>query len=277
MLEQMINKSQPEKSELLLLDIGRTDYDYALELQDKLVELKLTGLPEDFLIITEHNPVITLGKSADESMLKLNNEEYEKLGINLRRVDRGGFTTYHGPGQIVGYPIIDLEQKYKTNKENPESTVDSAVLRKVGLYKEQICDVMLETIRNYHPFNKSNTENRRGGNFGGIWYTDENGKQWKIGARGIKIINNKITKHGFALDVLTPSFYRLIKPCGHEEDIAKSMQDFAEEKLDYEKVKEQLICNFAEVLGYELKRTNIEQIAAIEQIEKTVGRTEKIK
>lgn len=260
MLEQMINninQNEQKKSEILLLDLGRTDYDYALELQDKLVSLKLNGFSSDFLIITEHNPVITLGKLATEDMLKLPIEDYNRLGIEIRRVGRGGWATYHGPGQIVGYPILDLEAKYEkiVREDSP-----SEILKRLALYKEQMCNALLETIRNYEPFNEHNTKNKKGGNLGGIWYIDDEGKEWKIGARGIEIVENRITKHGFALDVTTPSFFHLIKPCGHEKDIARSMHDFVRERLEYDTVKNQLILNFGKILNYEIRKTTLDEI-----------------
>lgn len=91
-----------------IVDIGRSEYDEALKLQEDLVAEKLAGAEDDFLILTEHDPVITIGRRGSEGDLLADQNVFERRGITVREVTRGGAATYHGPGQLVAYPVMDL-------------------------------------------------------------------------------------------------------------------------------------------------------------------------
>ena len=96
--------------QILVSNLGRTRYAETWELQRKLFDLRHRGLIEDVLLYTEHEHVYTIGKGGDENHLLASDEELSKDGTEVFRIDRGGDITYHGPGQMVGYPILDLNQ-----------------------------------------------------------------------------------------------------------------------------------------------------------------------
>jgi lipoate-protein ligase B len=167
--------------------LGLIAYDEAYRLQRDLWEQRVAGVIPDQLLLLEHPPVITLGSGARECNLLISPERLAELGVQLREVDRGGDVTYHGLGQLIGYPIIDLQ---------PERM---DVLR----YLRDLEEVLIRTLRRFDL-----TGVRKPG-FTGVWVEDR-----KIASIGVKI-SRWVTYHGFALNVTTDlSAYDLIVPCG---------------------------------------------------------------
>lgn len=170
-----------------LLNLGRVDYDDGLALQAELETKRKAGEIPDILILLEHDPVYTMGRSTDPEHLLLDPDDLRKRGIKVREIRRGGDITYHGPGQLVGYPIIDLAGHRKD----------------AHWYLRTLERVLIETIGHYGL--KGYTIE----GMTGVWC--EGGK---IAAIGVGI-SRWVTTHGFALNVATDlGFFGGIIPCG---------------------------------------------------------------
>lgn len=168
-------------------DLGRMPYGAAFDLQRKLVEQRKRGEIADQLLFVEHPHVVTMGRNAHESNVLASPEMLERAGIELHPTDRGGDVTYHGPGQIVGYPIFDLRD-WK---------------RDVVAYVRGIEQVIIDTVGSFGIFAFRDPAAT------GVW-TDAG----KLAAIGVHI-SRWVTSHGFALNLDTDlSFFHYIVPCG---------------------------------------------------------------
>ncbi len=214
---------------LLVSDIGLTKYAYAWELQQKLFALRQSEQIKDILILTEHEHVYTLGKSSDEAHLLATNVELIERGIDTFKVDRGGDITYHGPGQIVAYPILNL-LNYKQD---------------IHWYLRKLEEVIIIALGEYGV-----TAYREEG-LTGVWVMGE-----KIAAIGIKI-SRWITMHGFALNVNTDltKFERII-PCGIFHKGVTSLKSLKGKEIQLAVVKETIIKSFSEVFKVEISVIN---------------------
>ena len=200
---------------LKVIDLGLIDYRKAHRLQLKLVEERLRG-GLDTLLLLEHPHVITLGKRAGDLDLKVD-------GVPVIRVERGGEATYHGPGQLVGYTIIDLEARHLGVWEYVRM-LEEALIRVLGRY---------------------GIEAGRREKAPGVWV-----KEKKIASIGLAL-KHWVTYHGFALNVNTElSYFRLIKPCGFDPDVMTSMEVILGRKVDMSDVKKGVVEAFREVFGY---------------------------
>ncbi len=163
------------------------DYTLAWELQRDYVERRKAGLIEDRLLFVEHPHVVTLGRNAKNENLLLTAERYRELGIDLQTTDRGGDVTYHGPGQIVGYPILDLKE-WKRDVVAYVRALEQVMIGAVGEFgieAEQVCGCT------------------------GVWV-----KGAKLAAIGVHI-SRWVTSHGFALNLAPPmEYFGYIVPCG---------------------------------------------------------------
>jgi lipoate-protein ligase B len=207
---------------MFLLNLGLEPYDRALELQHRLVAARKEGRGEDVLILLEHPPVITLGRRADGSHITASPDLLARLGIQVRRVERGGDVTYHGPGQIVGYPILDL----RGHRQD------------VGWYIHSLEEVIIRALADFG-IAAQQVEGAVG-----VWVGD--GKIAAIGAR----IESWVTYHGFALNV-DPDLrhFDLIIPCGLRDRAVTSMRRVLERPVDVEAVRRCLAQRFGEVFG----------------------------
>lgn len=166
--------------------LGRVDYPAAWAWQKELYLARLEGERSDSLMLLEHPPTYTLGRRADNSDLVYGEAEVAARGIGLYNVDRGGRATYHGPGQLVGYPILQLGERYD-----------------VLNYLRRLEDVVIATAADL------GVEARRDAEHTGVWVGTN-----KIGAIGVKITRG-ITMHGFAFNVTTDlNMFQGIVPCG---------------------------------------------------------------
>jgi lipoate-protein ligase B len=186
----------------------------------------------DTLILLRHTPTITLGYFAKNRNILAPNNSLEKQGIKVYNTDRGGDVTYHGPGQLIGYPIIDTHRKRLKN------------------YKSILCQSIIELLRKY------NIEaEERHNKLTGIWFGDK-----KIAAIGYALKKMRdsertrvITMHGFALCVLDEmENFSYINPCGIPEMKLTNMEQILEHKIDFKELKEQYIKAFAKLFNYEL-------------------------
>jgi lipoyl(octanoyl) transferase len=170
-----------------LRELGRTDYGQALELQRQLIARRQQGLISDQLLLLEHPHVITLGRNGKAANLLASDEVLSRAGIAFYPTDRGGDVTYHGPGQLVGYPIIDLREWQ----------------RDVGAYVRAVEQTIIDTLADY------GISAGRIPKLTGVWVDDR-----KIAAIGVHI-SRWVTSHGFALNVSTDlSYFQYIVPCG---------------------------------------------------------------
>ena len=180
------------------------------------------------LLFVEHTPVYTLGKSGDEKNVLISEAEREKLGIDYFHINRGGDITFHGPGQLVGYPIIDLE------KFRPD----------LGWYLRGLEDVIILTMAEY------GLKGERSPGETGVWLDPfVKGKERKICAMGIKC-SRWITMHGFAFNVNTDlAYFSFIVPCGIENKQVTSLQQELGRELPFDEVKQKVKNNFEKVFG----------------------------
>jgi lipoyl(octanoyl) transferase len=232
---------QKEK-ELIFRDLGLMSYEGAWELQERLlrqnVELKTEArdknIPADtknYLLFVEHPPVYTLGKSGSLSNILLGDSELEERNIQFFHTNRGGDVTFHGEGQIVGYPIFDLE-KFTTD---------------IGVYLRNLEEVIIRVISDY------GIKGERSKGETGVWL-DSNikGRERKICAIGVRC-SRWITMHGFALNVNTDlSYFNHIIPCGISNKQVTSIQQELGKAVDPSEVKQKLKERFEEVFEAEI-------------------------
>ncbi|MBF8293750.1 MAG: lipoyl(octanoyl) transferase [Bacteroidetes bacterium] len=208
--------------QILVSNLGRTRYAEAWDLQQRVFDLRRLGLIDDVLLLTEHDHVYTLGKGGDANHLLASDAELSKDGTEVFRIDRGGDITYHGPGQIVGYPILDL------NKYSPD----------IHKYLRSLEDVLIDLLDAF------GIKGGREEGMTGVWVRGE-----KIAAIGVKV-SKWITMHGFALNVNTDlqKFERII-PCGIFHKGITSMQRYLGREIPIEEVERKLTESFAGVFG----------------------------
>lgn len=209
---------------LKVLDLGRLDYDEAWALQKDLhARIALGEGTPDHLLLVEHPPVITLGRRADHANVLLSREHLEQQGVQLREVDRGGDVTYHGPGQVVGYPVIPLVFHGKD----------------VHRYLRSLEAVLIATQADY-----GIAAIRRAG-YTGVW--TPSGKIVSIGVA----ISHWIAYHGFALNA-APNLdhFKLIHPCGYVGLAVTSMKDLLEEKPDRDELLDRIVEHFQAEFGF---------------------------
>lgn len=203
--------------------LGRISYAKGLALQETLVDERKRGLIADTLLLLEHDPVVTLGRNARTENLLISEEALRARGVDLFEAGRGGDVTYHGPGQIVGYPIIEI----------PEGRRD------VHRYVRDLEDIMIRVCADYGLLAR-----RIAGKSGTFIGED------KIGAIGVRI-SRWVTSHGFAFNVNTNlSGFDLIVPCGLRDQGVTSLAKLLGSKVSQEEVEGRLAERFCEVFGY---------------------------
>ena len=208
-------------------DIGRTRYAEAWRLQQQLWDLRYSKVIGDVLLYTEHEHVYTIGKGGDGNHLLASKNELETNGIDFFQIDRGGDVTYHGPGQVVGYPIIDL----------------SNYVPDLHRYLRNLEEVIILALKSY------GIEGTREEGFTGVWV-----KGNKIAAIGVKV-SRWVAMHGFALNVNTDlaKFNRII-PCGIFHKGVTSMQSELGKQVALEDVQEKLSKAFETVFECETRK-----------------------
>ena len=194
-------------------DLGKLLYKKTWNYQKELLKKRSNNEISDTLILVEHEPVFTLGKNADENHILQNCPD----NIKTYHIERGGDVTYHGPGQLVGYPILDL-RNYK---------------KSISWYMRSLEQVIIDTLFDYNI-----TANRKKG-LTGVWCNNE-----KIAALGVRV-SRWITMHGFSLNI-DPNLnhYKSIIPCGIFEHGVTSMSGVLNKTVDYEHVKKTIIKKF---------------------------------
>ena len=206
---------------LQIQDLGNSSYKRTWEIQKELQLQRIENNIDDTLLLVEHEPVYTFGKNADENHLLQNYPE----NVKLFYTERGGDITFHGPGQIVGYPIMDLHN-YKMS---------------ISWYMRSLEEVIIRSL------DKFGISADRKDSLTGVWVEDE-----KIAALGVRI-SRWVTMHGFALNVNTDlAYYDSIIPCGIFDYGITSMKHILGEKQNISKIKSTLSAVFLDV--FQLKK-----------------------
>ena len=230
-----------KNKKIILRDIGKSSFSDAWEYQEdifkKIIDQKIKNRSNEnkmetnnFLIITEHDPVYTIGKSGDISNLLLNDDEMKTQGIKFYKINRGGDITYHGPGQIMGYPIIDLDNFFTD----------------INLYLRKLEEVIINTLKSYdlEGFTiKGET---------GVWVKDNNGLSKKVCAFGIRA-SRWVTMHGFSFNVNPElNYFKNIIPCGITDKGVTSVSELINRNIEMTEIKQILYKNFAESFNAKL-------------------------
>jgi lipoyl(octanoyl) transferase len=285
-----------------VVQLGTIDYATGLRLQQTLVDLRKQDRISDTLLLLEHRPVITLGRNADESNIVVSREFLERKGVEVFECDRGGDVTFHGPGQLVGYPIFDL--RAQTGPDGQRKTVGAVE------YIRRVEEALIRTCADYGIA----TERLKG--MTGVWTSEEQvvdhglcgenqnlcgdgavprpevgsagqsgtrqspvpskesspsahsakgHKQSKIAAIGVHI-SRAVTSHGFALNVNTDlDYFKLIIPCGISSKPVTSIQKELAREVPLDEVAQSVARNFGRVFS--------SQILWLETLDALMGRT----
>ncbi|NOZ47753.1 MAG: lipoyl(octanoyl) transferase LipB [Chlorobi bacterium] len=213
-------------------DLGITEYKKAWNLQervfDNILNEKANSVKnaENTLFFCEHPHVYTLGKSGEKNNLLIDSKFLQKINASYFKTNRGGDITYHGPGQIVGYPILDLEYFNLGIKQ----------------YIYQLEEVIISTLSDYR------VKASRLDGAAGVWLDTANkGKARKICAVGVRV-SKLVTMHGFAFNVNTNlNYFNYINPCGFVDKGVTSLEKEVGEKIDIKEVKHKLLLNFSRI------------------------------
>ncbi len=214
------------------LYLGRVGYDDALRLQAEIAELRLAGRVENVLLLLEHPPVLTLGRNANRSNILATDELLARRGVTLHEINRGGDVTYHGPGQLVGYPIFDLRSLKRSGSGVPNDRSSSLVQSGNRLGPVDFVRMMEEAL-----IRLCGVYGVRAGRIAGltgVWCSADGGvlgesgstatSPRKIAAIGIHV-SRGITSHGFAFNVTTDlRDFQLINPCGITDKPVTSLE-----------------------------------------------------
>lgn len=206
-------------------DLGHIDYAEAHLLQEALVAQRKADTALDKLLLLEHPPVITLGRAANRAHVLVDKDERARRGIELFETGRGGDVTYHGPGQLIGYPIISLAP-------------DRCDVRR---YVRDLEEVLIRATSDIGVIA------RRIAGLPGIWVGDE-----KLAAIGVRI-SRWVTMHGFALNVATDlDGFRLIVPCGITNHGVTSLEKLLGKRIEMHKIMSNIVRHFGEVFNYQM-------------------------
>lgn len=219
---------------LNIINLGIEPYKKIWDYQNQLHNLRIDGKISDVLILLEHSNVYTLGKVAKREHLLISPQQLTEEKIDLFDIDRGGDITYHGPGQIVGYPIIKLDDLYQD----------------LHRYLRELEEVIILTLKEFK------VDAYRIPGLTGVWVNDE-----KIAAIGIKV-SRWVTMHGFAFNINTDlSYFQKIIPCGIRDKGVTSLQKIFNRKIDINQVKKVLVENFLHIFNY----NSFEEFGTIEE------------
>jgi len=210
-----------------VLYLGLVSYEKAYDLQRKLHKFRREGRIDDVLILLEHEPVVTMGRGGKRDNILVSDEFLQSKGIRVFEIDRGGDVTLHCPGQLVGYPILDLKI-YGKNIHKYLRNLEEVIIRSLkvsGIYAQRI-------------------ENHTG-----VWVGEK-----KIASIGIGI-KGWVTFHGFSLNINSDlSYFSLIRPCGFESRMVTSMSEILGRVVKPKDFRQQLIGQFGKVFNLEMEK-----------------------
>ena len=216
------------------IDLGVTDYKRAYDIQKEYLDKVKDNQADGYLLATEHKHVFTLGRFAKTNNLIAPEGELKAKGIDVVKTNRGGDITFHGPGQVVFYPIFNLSYHYKD----------------VHRYLRELEEVIIYSLNTY------GIESFRIKDRTGVWT-----KQGKIASIGIAI-SRWVTYHGFALNAnVDLDYFSMINPCGFKDIKVASMKNILCHEIDMEDLKKELIKNFSTVFKAEVKTDFLSNLA----------------
>ena len=235
---------------LLIADLGLLSWDAAYALQQRLVAARKAGVTGDVLLFCQHPHVLTLGRNANPGNLLASEHVLRQKGVELRETNRGGDITYHGPGQIVGYPILNLDR----------------IRRDVHWYLRTIEEAMIRASAEFGVTAYRIPEKT------GIWVQPPGGiSEEKLAAIGVHI-SRWVTSHGFAYNVSTDlRFFDLIIPCGLVDRKVTSLEKLLGRKVSLREVQARLSHHLAELFSLSLKTiTRDDLVSHLEKFESAV-------
>lgn len=204
------------------------------QIQDRLVSAKRASPPEELphvLLLLEHPHVYTLGKSGEAEHLLASEDTLDRIDATFHHIDRGGDITYHGPGQLVGYPLLDLDRFFTD----------------LGRYLRTLEEAIIRTCADY------GVTGRRVDGRTGVWIgPDEQGQERKICAMGVRC-SRWVTMHGFAFNVAPDlDYFGHIVPCGIDDRGVTSLTEEIDEAVDVDAVREPVVRHFADLFEAEV-------------------------
>jgi len=227
---------QQTNNKALIVDLGTIAYQEAWDLQHRIHEAKQAGLSANVLLLLEHPHVFTLGKNAKKENILVSETLLRDQGIDCVSIERGGDVTYHGPGQLVGYPLFSLEP---------------LKLRVVD-FVDRLEEVMIRVLKSYGLAAQRSSLNR------GVWV-----KEAKLGFVGIAL-RRGITLHGFALNVAPKlSYYDMIHSCGLKGVEIVSLSSLLRRSIPLEEVKKKIVTSFEDVFALENKQISLTDLLAL--------------
>ena len=234
-----------KNNRIVVKDLGVLSYEDSWEHQKTIFEniisqkiknrtLKKKNKTDNYLLIVEHKPIFTIGKSGDTSNLLLNKKQLKSKNIEFKKINRGGDITFHGSGQVVGYPILDLDNFF-TDIGQYLRTLEEVIISAIGFFGLKGYRINGET---------------------GVWVKDKLNSDKKICAFGIKA-SRWVTMHGFALNVNTDlKYFDYIVPCGISDKGVTSLEETLNKKVTTKMVKQKIYENFARLFNAELTHIN---------------------
>ena len=212
----------------------KTIFDNIISQKIKNRTLKKKNKTDNYLLIVEHKPIFTIGKSGDTSNLLLDTKQLKSKNIQFKKINRGGDITFHGSGQVVGYPILDLDNFF-TDIGQYLRTLEEVIISSIGFFGLKGYRINGET---------------------GVWVKDKLNSDKKICAFGIKA-SRWVTMHGFALNVNTDlKYFDYIVPCGISDKGVTSLEETLNKKITTKMVKQKIYENFARLFNAELSHIN---------------------
>ena len=234
-----------KNNRIVVKDLGVLSYDDSWEHQKTIFDniisqkiknrtLKKKNKTDNYLLIVEHKPIFTIGKSGDTSNLLLDTKQLKSKNIEFKKINRGGDITFHGSGQVVGYPILDLDNFF-TDIGQYLRTLEEVIISAIGFFGLKGYRINGET---------------------GVWVKDKLNSDKKICAFGIKA-SRWVTMHGFALNVNTDlKYFDYIVPCGISDKGVTSLEETLNKKITTKMVKQKIYENFARLFNAELSHIN---------------------
>ncbi len=211
---------------LQVAKLGRVDYGEALELQENIMVLRQNGLMGDTLLLLEHPPVLTIGRRGTAANILVPTEQLKNSGVGIHEVTRGGDVTYHGPGQLVGYPIMDLNHFGKDIKD----------------FVWKVEEVFIRLLDREYGIKAERDEKK----YTGVWVGNS-----KITAIGIAV-RHWVTMHGFAFNINTDlEHFKWIIPCGITDKGVTSIQNIQGHAVDFNRLCDVVAKTFCQVFDLE--------------------------
>jgi lipoyl(octanoyl) transferase len=225
----------------LIIDLGMMEYNAAWALQRRVVAARKAGAVPDVLLLCEHPHVITLGRSGKLANLRASDHVLRQMGVSFFETDRGGDITYHGPGQLVGYPILNLAE----------------IRRDVAWYMRTLEEAMIRATAEF------GISSRRVPGRTGVWADVAAAEEEKLAAIGVHL-SRWVTSHGFAYNVSTDlRYFDLIVPCGIADKRATSLEKLMGRGVEIKEVSPRIVAHLGELFGLDLREAKRDALDAL--------------